>query len=690
VLALGSWSLPSCHLQLPGSVPARARQFPSPLHGLPGTPTPRLQALVELCIVPHSNRAGPSCTRVIAVCRQASHSGDHGAPMPAAQAPIPTEAPPSPSDENRIVRLHITPFRPDLLKVYLAPSVQPLAQNISYHTVETFPEKGFGYVELPGAEAQKIKKKLNGTTLRGSKVRIEMAKPEKRKAREEADAAKEAAEAERPVKRAKKEKKEKKEKKKHKKENGVLEGVELSDGRKVKRGWTEPPSKNRKDKKEKKEKAGKDGKHEQRKSKYTKEPELLFKAKLTPVAAAEVARKEKKEKKKEKKEKNKSKAREVVVHEFEKNHKTPTFLKETKVSTEKKPAVEYVNGQGWVDEDGVVVEPETGKAKARRALELVDAPSASAKAWIDGSAKPASSSPEKEKSKKAKKATPPPSSSESEAEDSSAISSSSEESEDAESESESESDEDASQEDEAKPTSARPAKPTHDTIAPSLHLSTPSKQVHPLEALFKRAKPTQETNTPVKKPTPINTSFSFFDSAPDNNSPPSSSTAPEPLLNAAPTTPHTQRDMEWRGLRSAAPTPDTAVIGRRFSFDWRNESQDTDADADSDADAHAQQQLSLNTKANASASARLPQLAEQDEDEDDDDDDKVGAADGTAVPTTMAAAQAHKDEKPDSEFRRWFWENRGELNRAWKKRRRDALKAKRHGENKKMAGGRRV
>lgn len=607
--------------------------------------------------------------------------------MPATQAPTPIEAQPSPPDENRIVRLHITPFRPDLLKVYIAPSVQSLAQNISYHTVETFPEKGFGYVELPEVEAQKIKKKLNGTTLRGSKVRIEMAKSEKRKAREEADAAKDAAEAERPVKRAKKDENEKKEKKtKRKEENGVLEGVELPNDRKVKRGWTEPPSKNRKDKKEKKEKADKDGKHEQRKSKYTKEPEMLFKAKLTPVAAAEVARKEKKEKKKEKKEKNKSKAREVVVHEFEKNHKTPTFLKETKVSTEKKPAVEYVNGQGWVDEDGVVVEPETGKAKARRALELVDAPSASAKAWIDGSAKPVSSSP-KEKNREKKKATPPPSSSESEADDSSVVSSSSEDSEDSDSDSgsESESDEDAI---DVKPTSASSTRPTNKTKASSPQLSTPTKQVHPLEALFKRAKPTPETSTPVKKLTPINTSFSFFETSLDNNDVPST-TAVQDASNAAPTTPHTQRDIEWRGLRSAAPTPDTAAIGRRFSFDWRKGSQDTndddeddDEDDAADADPTAQQQLTLNTKANATA--RLAQVPEQNEDDDDAD------VDADANPGVATRAQAQKQDKPDSEFTRWFWENRGELNRAWKKRRRDALKAKRHGENKKMAGGRRV
>ncbi|KAI8937019.1 hypothetical protein NX059_006242 [Plenodomus lindquistii] len=616
--------------------------------------------------------------------------------MLAAQAAIPTDAQSSSPDQNKIVRLHITPFRPELLKVYLAPSVQPLAQNISYHTVETFPEKGFGYVELPETEAQKIKKKLNGTTLRGSKVRIEMAKSEKRKAREEADAAKEAAEAERPVKRAKKEKK-------RKEENGVLEGVELPDDRKVKRGWTEPPSKNKKEKKDKKEKSGKDGKHEQRKSKYTKEPELLFKAKLTPVAAAEVARKEKKEKKREKKEKNKSKVREVVVHEFEKNHKTPTFLKEAKVSTEKKPAVDYVNGLGWVDEDGVVVEPETGRAKARRALELVDEPSATAKAWIDGSAKPVSSTPPKKE--KAKKATPPPESSESEADDSSVVSSSSEDECESESESESESEADSdSEEGESEPESAptSPVQPITTTKPPTKLPTTPSKtspsqesqqtkEIHPLEALFKRAKPTSDTtptattSTPIKKLTPINTSFSFFDTAPtptDSMDIDNTTTTTE-VEYAAPTTPHTQRDIEWRGLRSAAPTPDTAAIGRRFSFDWRKDSvegdDDDDDEEDDDDDGEAHEQLNLNTKANASATkARLAEVAEEEEEEEE--------GEGEDCEDAIAGAEG-KEGKQESEFRKWFWENRGELNRAWKKRRRDALKAKRHSENKKMGGG---
>lgn len=571
--------------------------------------------------------------------------------MPAAQAAIPSEAQ---SQEDKTVRLHITPLKPDLLKVYLAPSILPLAKNISYHTVETFPEKGFGYVDLPEVEAQKLRKKLNGSTLRGSKVRIEMAKPEKRKAREEADAAKE--EADRPSKRAKKEKR--------RKEEGVLEGVELPNERTVKRGWTDPTVKSKKDKKEKKDK---DGKHEQRKSKYTKEPEVLFKAKLTPVAATEVARKEKKKDRKDKKEKR-SKSKEVTVHEFENNTKTPSFLKETKVSTEKKPAVEYINGQGWVDEDGTVVEPETGKARNRRVLELVDWPveSATEKNVVPNS----SSDAEPKASKRKNKATAVPAApSESEAEDdSSVVSSSSEELSSA-------SDNDASGAESATSTTSENPQ-ANGTKTPEALQPTPSgeKQIHPLEALFKRPRPNPGPIdlTPAKKLTPINTAFSFF----ENDEPGKAESTGEAVDNV-PSTPFTQKDLEWRELRSAAPTPDTAAIGRRFSFDWRKGSQEAaDNDDEEMGDAEAEQQLSQNTKANASKT-QLPGVAEEDEEE---IEDAVAGAEQTGA----------EEEKPESEFRKWFWENRGELNRAWKKRRREALKAKRHNENRKMTPHRRV
>src|ERR1700761_4372335 len=133
-------------------------------------------------------------------------------------------------EEDR-VRLHITPFNPEVVDKIIAPSIRPLASNISFHSLQTFPERGFGYVELPVMEAQKLKKKLNGSTLRGTKVRIEDAKPEKKR-RGEGDE-----EAEREQKARKTSKKEKK-----KREDGVIPGHELEEGRHVKRGWTENDS----------------------------------------------------------------------------------------------------------------------------------------------------------------------------------------------------------------------------------------------------------------------------------------------------------------------------------------------------------------------------------------------------------------------------------------------------------------
>ncbi|KAF2444942.1 hypothetical protein P171DRAFT_321721, partial [Karstenula rhodostoma CBS 690.94] len=581
----------------------------------------------------------------------------------------PTSAQPSPDDKDKTIRLHITPFNPTLLKAYIPPSVLPVAKNISYHSLETFPEKGFGYVELPVMEAQKLKKKLHGLTLKGSKVRIEEAKPEKRKAGDVVDV--EAEEAERAAKRAKKEKKRKR------KEDGVLEGVQLPEERKVQRGWTEVPVKGKKERTEKKEKKDKkEEKRERKKSKYTKEPELLFKAKLTPVAATEVARKEKK--KKDKKDKSKL---EVVVHEFEKNTKTPSFLKATAVSTEKKVALDYVNDKGWVDEDGNVVEPEAGKAKNRRVKELVEpgpeapSPKSKKKAPVTPSPKgsPAPKSAKKDK-KKAKKATPPPESSDSE--ESSVVSSSS----DSDSDSDSEASAGASEPASPAPAST-PAKAKSNTPEIAITPSSPAKkEIHPLEALFKKPKPapltpsSNPTSTPAKGLAPINTSFSFFDGEPDADADVDMENGDDA---AVPFTPQTQRDIEWRGLRSAAPTPDTAAIGRRFSFPWRNGSQEADDDEaqDADADVEASTQLSNNTKANATAS-QLADVVEENE------EDVEGVTGGDEE-----KEEEEEGEKEESEFRKWFWENQGNLNRAWKRRRKDAVKTKRSVENRRAVAG---
>jgi hypothetical protein len=45
-----------------------------------------------------------------------------------------------------------------------------------------------------------------------------------------------------------------------------------------------------------------------------------------------------------------------------------------------------------------------------------------------------------------------------------------------------------------------------------------------------------------------------------------------------------------------------------------------------------------------------------------------------------------KPDEPESEFQKWFWENRGNVNRAWKKRKRTVAKDKRQRESRKRHG----
>ncbi|KAL1622366.1 hypothetical protein SLS54_004930 [Diplodia seriata] len=588
-------------------------------------------------------------------------------------------------------RLHITPFTPDLLKAFIPPSVLPQASRISYHAVQTFPDKGFGYVELPTMEAQKLKKKFTGSILKGQKVRIEDARPEKRKKiLEEAQAAAEAGLDEEDRKAGKKVKK-------VKRKDNVLPGYELPDERHVKRGWTEPESK--KDHK-RKDKTKKDKKHKSQPSKYTTDKELLFKTKLPPNAVPTA----KTDKSLEKPKKSKTSSRDVVVHEFSKTTKHASFLKSSQVSKDGKTAAEFVEGKGWVDESGNVVEQESesqrrrreakAEAKRKRTEEKAAAAAtaaAAAAAEEEGKKSKRKSALElaealeaKRKATKATKATkaaePSDESSEIEEEDvsddrSSVVSTSSSDvssSSDEESEESlgSEAESEVAQEDEAEaeesssesePQVAHTKAADQDSIphgnsggdvemADSAEKAgdaeKEAKEVHPLEALFKPRNP-PEGGTPTKL-APINTTFSFFGGGDDEE---------EEAVEEAnvPLTPYTRRDLQIRGMRSAAPTPDTAAIDKRF---WRNAGDD------------------------------------EDEDEDEEVEDSMMQVDANSVPIgsrgpeiTIAPAQS-TEEADQSEFAKHFWEHRGDYNRAWKKRRREAMKVQRQRENRRL--GRKV
>ncbi|KAI6082548.1 hypothetical protein F4821DRAFT_246944 [Hypoxylon rubiginosum] len=523
----------------------------------------------------------------------------------------------STTDSVQYTRLHVTPLDESLLSVVVPSSVLPRARNISYHTIEAFPEKRYGFVDLPLADADKIKKKLYGAVLRGTKMRVEKARPEAIP-QPTGDAA------------ATDGKKEKKKSKKRKREADVTPGIEL-EGRKVKRGWTtteremveEKRNKSKKEKKSKDDKKDKKKKHV--KSKYTDGPECLFKTKLPDAGSSSKTTEDAAEHKKKRKS-----SREVVVHEFEKTMKHPSFLKSV-VEKSSSKAVTFEDGVGWVDETGTVVEPVVNKRPK------------------DHSSRP--------KPAELQSSNPPPVAED----DTSSSDSSSDDSEDDVSDGESDSS------DEKAETMAPPKKLKVDTLALSSPVSTTKTEsarpkssssvtsltikippatpaatkVHPLEALYKRPKGDSSTTGAPQEAQP----FSFFDGDDEDIE---EEDAAEPS-SQPPMTPFTKQDFEFRNTRSAAPTPDTAHPNRRTLNLWpRNNSVDEEDEDEEDGG----------------------------DDQDDDDEDTMMAS--MSNETTLA-----DDSKQTavSDFQKQFWESRGDLNRSWRKRRKAASKEKRYREN---------
>ncbi|KAH7175684.1 hypothetical protein EDB81DRAFT_770612 [Dactylonectria macrodidyma] len=552
--------------------------------------------------------------------------------MPAESASLTISASPKAAsgEASDFTRLHISPLDPELLKIVLPAAVAPKARNISYHTIETFPERRYGYVELPTMDADKLKKKLHGSVLKGTKLRVEKARPEKR-----ADPTGEADKAYEEEEEKKQKRKSKKyadavESRKRKRDPDLIQGVAITD-RKIKRGWTEPADQrrktSRKDKDEQKD-GKKTEKKKRQKSKYTDQDECLLKTTLPPNAVANATGENL-----PKKRKKKSNVREVTVHEFEKTTKFPSFLKDSVPEPQSKTATEFVEGKGWVDEDGNVVE--TIKAK------------------------PVTKPAQKHKKTKpvVKKVV------EEEVDDgdddstSSSGTSSSGSSSDEESEEESGDEEvqtKATREQSVSDDDESPAHPEHSTLSStikadnarpttssssqSLTIKIPppitpsSNKVHPLEALYKRANPTTDAAESPKEAQP----FSFFGADADNEE----GGADQPGLSV-PMTPFSRQDLEWRSTRSAAPTPDTAHPSRMRNF-WAGDDDEADLD---------------------------------DEVMDDAVDEDQQVDDGAATPGAAGS----------SEFQSWFWDNRRDLNRSWMNRRKTASKEKRHRDNKARA-----
>lgn len=623
-------------------------------------------------------------------------------------------------DEDGYVRLHIAPLDPDLSTLVLSSAIRPLARNISYHTLEAFPDRRYGFVEVPLAKAEDLKKKFNGATLRGSKMRIEQARPE-------SIPPPTGIVAEEDVKPKKAHKKEKKENKRKRGEPEVVDGVELRD-RKIKRGWTlsegEMIKEKRKDKgrdksvKEKKEKKDNKDQRTAVKSKYTDGSECLFKQKLPEVPSAKkpapAEGEEEEEDASAHKRKKRRSDREVVVHEFERSTKYPSFLRATVDETKKSENLTFVDGKGWVDSTGNVVEPlevtrvpELPKPKSAlpKSKKSKNAPKPTPAAEEDETSSSGSSSesaaeeaPKSTKSKASKRTAPPaPAPAHDEDDTSSSEGSSDSEAEEQtkpqkvvkkkasksevpvqneenETSSSGSSDSDSDSESGAEPSPSKvrtPAKnlrietqgnsspvsstkldssrPKSSSSMTSLTIKIPppttpasGKAVHPLEALYKRNGADKEEGAAADEQP-----FSFFNN--DDDIEEDAEAGPPAQI---PMTPYSKQDFEFRNVRSAAPTPDTAHPSRSY-LPW---------------------------------SAQEDDLAEEDEDDEAEADaEDAEDADGDMAMAEAATSGDQSKATPATDFQKFFWENRGDLNRKWKKRRKTALKERRNRENRARA-----
>lgn len=543
------------------------------------------------------------------------------------------------SDGDGYIRLHITPLTPALLPTFLPPSILPAARNISYHTLQTFPERAYGFLELPSMEASKIQKKLNGSILKGTKIRIETARPEKLPVPEQPEP--EVPKADWSKKR---------------KRDETIPAAEIGE-RSVKRGWTVPSSKGDKrgDKKEKE-------KDKKAKSKYTSGKECLFKT-VVPPNKMDL---------KEGKSKRKRNAREEIVHEFEKTTRHASFLRGSKLDDKVKTASQFIEGKGWVDDDGNLIEEVITKRKSENTApavnEDVTLKDVSSEDDSSDEAEPVESEEISKPADESASDTSEDDSSEassSEAESNSAkadigpadegsLSSSSgslsgEESDSSSDPSDSEPepvDESLGKEPEtpSQPINSGPRKlNSRPASSAGLKITIPTdttpisnpNSVHPLEALYKRPAATASSQTEAGSKPPVPT-FSFFGADQDGEVDESEARDQMPL------TPFTQRDFEFRGQRSAAPTPDTAHPNKRFMWPADNET-----------------------------------------DEEEDDEEENATPSGKDKAKAAAAGEKNGGEGAESEFQKWFYEHRGDTNRAWKKRRKVVAKEARQRENRK-------
>lgn len=505
-------------------------------------------------------------------------------------------------------------------------------------------------------DAEKLKKKLNGSILRGSKMRVDDARPEKAKKATKTDDAGN----ENPIDDGSVQERSKRGKRKVEKLDGVISGVELPDGRKVRRGWTEPAPSTTSTKAFKSKFKKKDTKSKSKPSSFTTESECLFKTKLPPNSATNDTT--------AKKRKRDQPSRETIVHEYANTKKHATFLRDIQGSGGVSITSEFVEGTGWIDQVGNILEEDPVQRRTRSGpirnsnLQINTGEENTHSEAVRGSSEipsihviSAAKTNEAENSEDETSSSNTSSSSASDEESNESVQVSKGEigahSESGVDAAESEDSDSNTVEHQARGMSINSSNsPT--TKAPEMVPRDPSpepnasvSEIHPLEALFKKPK-VAASGTPRKPSLAVSTSFNFFE--PDTEEGNDNS-------HLVPHTPFTQQDFRQRRLRSAAPTPDTAAPGRTFENVW---------EARSESD-----------------------IGDNDDDQDDDDDENEVEDDDSANKAVNerdhSECKEGSGEKPESNFSKWFWEHRGETNRAWKRRRREAAKERRQTVNKK-------
>ncbi|KAF8427935.1 hypothetical protein EV426DRAFT_375107 [Tirmania nivea] len=308
--------------------------------------------------------------------------------------PTPTKTSPLlPRIPDSTVRLHITPLTPTLFPTLLPRSLFDDTANypppVSYHTLEALPDKSYGYVDVSPQLAQKLTTRLNGTVFRGVKVSVQKARP-----RTWIPPAETSAElnnthqntiSEHEIGQGRLSEK------KCKKQDGVYPGIELPDGRWVKRAWTTVLSTGAMGK-------PKDKRDKEIRKEDIKKGSLLFQTILPPtiptpaitdrkalkkldkkrkqaIVAAEAAvaaefsssdnggsQREKERNIKRKMVKKALKVKvpqyKTTIKEFTSNTKFPGFLKTSQLDSSNKrgKVTQFVEDVGWVDGEGQLVD----------------------------------------------------------------------------------------------------------------------------------------------------------------------------------------------------------------------------------------------------------------------------------------------------------------------------------------------